>query len=81
MSNILEFTGEYHTRVQKSKRLADSLSVELCQHATEMGIDTSNPQFVYDFAWIVKFIEVMVDNDMGVANKLAKLMENAQLET
>lgn len=81
MSNILEFTGEYHTRVKKAKRLTDSLSVELCQHATEMGIDTSNPQFVYDFAWIVKFIEVMVDNDMGVANKLAKLMENAQLET
>lgn len=80
MGDVVEFTGEYHTRVQKAKKLAECLSVELAQHASEIGIDTSNPQFVYDFAWIIKFIEVMVDNDMGVANRLSKLMENLQNE-
>lgn len=80
MGDLIEFTGEYYTRVKRSEEFANALSVELAQHAAELGIDTSDPQFVYDFAWVIKFIEVMVDNDLGVANQLAKLMENARTD-
>lgn len=80
MGDLIEFTGEYYSRVKKSEEFAKTLSVQLAQHAAELGIDTSDAQFVYDFAWIIKFIEVMVDNDLGVANQLAKLMENARTD-
>ena len=76
MGDVLEFTGEYYTRVKRSEEFAEELSVMLAKHANELGIDTSTTQFIYDFAWIVKFIEVMVDNDQGVANRLSKMMEN-----
>ena len=38
-------------------------------------MDTNDQQFVYDFAWVVKFLGVLVDNDLGVANPLSKRME------
>ena len=38
--------------------------------------DVQNQQFMYDMAWVMKFTEVLVDNQLGVANRLAKYMES-----
>ncbi len=77
MGKVIEFTGEYYTRIKRSKKLGDILALELVTSMQEKhGIDIANEQFVYDMAWVVKFLEVLVDNQYGVANRLSKLMEN-----
>ena len=39
-------------------------------------MDVQNQQFMYDMAWVMKFTEVLVDNQLGVANRLSKYMES-----
>jgi|TARA_B110000495_G_C22805986_1_gene470643 hypothetical protein len=76
MGDILEFTGEYHTRIKKSQECSEALANKILEHAENVGMDTNDQQFVYDFAWVVKFLGVLVDNDLGVANPLSKRMES-----
>lgn len=80
MGDLVEFTGEYYSKTKRAKAYSEELAVALAAHAKELGIDTNDAQFVYDFAWIVKFIEVMVDNDQGVVNRLSKMMENLKIQ-
>jgi len=76
MGDVVEFTGEYYTRVQRSKLLADILALELVESMTNNhNIDITEQQFVYDMAWVVKFMEVLLDNHFGVSNRLSVLME------
>ena len=74
-NNILEFTGEYYTRQQRSKELNEELSVQLITELQKLGIDTNDPQFVFDMAWVVKFMQVTLDNQYGIANDLGRLMK------
>ena len=77
MNNILEFTGKYHTRQKRSQEFADQLALQFVEYAQEhLDIDVHNQQFMYDMAWVMKFTEVLVDNQLGVANRLSKFMEN-----
>ena len=76
MNNILEFTGEYYTRQQRSKELNEELSVQLITELQKLGIDTNDPQFVFDMAWVVKFLQVTLDNHFGIANDLGRLMKH-----
>ena len=80
MGDLVEFTGEYYSKTKRAKAYSEELAVALAAHAKELGIDTNDAQFVYDFAWIVKFIEVTVDNDQGVVNRLSKMMENLKIQ-
>ena len=75
MNNILEFTGEYYTRQQRSKELNEELSVQLITELQKLGVDTNDPQFVFDMAWVVKFLQVTLDNHFGIANDLGRLMQ------
>ena len=72
--NILEFTGEYYTRQKRSKELNEELSVMLITELQKLGINTNDPQFVMDMAWVVKFLQVTLDNHFGIANDLGRLM-------
>ena len=72
--NILEFTGEYYTRQKRSKELNEELSVMLITELQKLGINTNAPQFVFDMAWVVKFLQVTLDNQYGIANDLGRLM-------
>ena len=72
--NILEFTGEYYTRQKRSKELNEELSVMLITELQKLGINTNDPQFVFDMAWVVKFLQVTLDNQYGIANDLGRLM-------
>ena len=77
MDNILEFTGEYYTRQKRSQEFADQLALQFVEYAQNyLDIDVHNQQFMYDMAWVMKFTEVLVDNQLGVANRLSKFMEN-----
>ena len=77
MGDVLEFTGEYYTRVKRSKEMADALALNFVEYAQEvLGMDISSQQFTYDMAWVMKFTEVLVDNEMGVANRLSTMMES-----
>ena len=72
--NILEFTGEYYTRQKRSKELNEELSVQLITELQKLGVNTNDPQFVFDMAWVVKFLQVTLDNQYGIANDLGRLM-------
>ena len=72
--NILEITGEYYTRQKRSKELNEELSVMLITELQKLGINTNDPQFVFDMAWVVKFLQVTLDNQYGIANDLGRLM-------
>ena len=77
MGDLLEFTGEYYTQVKRSKALADTLALDLVISMQDQhNLDISDQQFVYDMAWVVKFLEVLLDNQFGVSNRLATLMES-----
>ena len=74
-NNILEFTGEYYTRQKRSKELNEELSVLLITEMEKLGINTNDPQFMFDMAWVVKFMQVTLDNQYGIANDLGRLMK------
>ena len=76
MSNVIEFTGEYYTRQKRSKEFVDIIALNYVEFAEQEGFDIYDQQFVYDMAWIVKFTEVLVDNQLGLANRLSTLMTN-----
>ena len=75
MKNVLEFTGEYYTRQKRSKELNEELSVQLITELQKLGINTNDPQFLFDMAWVVKFLQVTLDNHFGIANDLGRLMK------
>tara|TARA_R100001244_G_scaffold45685_2_gene41021 strand:- start:592 stop:852 length:261 start_codon:yes stop_codon:yes gene_type:complete len=76
MNNIIEFTGEYYTRQKRSQEFVDSIALNYVEYAEQEGFNIYDQQFVYDMAWIVKFTEVLVDNQLGLANRLSTLMTN-----
>jgi len=39
-------------------------------------MNIQDQRFIYDMAWVVKFLEVLLDNQYGVSNRLSVLMEN-----
>ena len=75
MKNVLEFTGEYYTRQKRSKEVNEELSVQLISELQKLGVNTNDPQFVFDMAWVVKFLQVTLDNHFGIANDLGRLMK------
>ena len=75
MKNVLEFTGEYYTRQKRSNEVNEELSVQLITELQKLGVNTNDPQFVFDMAWVVKFLQVTLDNHFGIANDLGRLMK------
>ena len=75
MKNVIEFTGEYYTRQKRSKEVNEELSVQLITELQKLGVNTDDPQFVFDMAWVVKFLQVTLDNHFGIANDLGRLMK------
>ena len=71
MGIVLDFPKQ-KTRAQQSKELGDAISLELVYILENHGIKTTSSEFVYNMAWVVKFIEVLIDSEMGVPNDLSK---------
>jgi len=74
--NVVEFTGEYYTTMKRSREINEELSVGLILELQKLGINTDDPQCILDLAWVVKFLQVTLDNQLGIANDLGRLMQN-----
>ncbi|MDB4488203.1 hypothetical protein N9042_00370 [bacterium] len=68
MDNIIEFP-----RMKKSEELTDKLVTALIAHCHKEGMNTVNPDFVFDMAWVHKFLQATVDNQHNIANDLCRL--------
>ena len=70
--NVIPFPKPYLTTKDKSDIIVNELSLKLLDLLEASGIDTTRQGFILDMAWVVKFLEVTVDNSFGVENPLSK---------
>lgn len=70
--NVIPFPRPYLTTKDKSDIIVNELSLKLLDLLEASGIDTTRQGFILDMAWVVKFLEVTVDNSFGVENPLSK---------
>lgn len=70
---VLPFTGEYYTREKRSEEICEALVVDLVEKMrNEHNFDISNQVFLKNVTWLIKFVEVIVDDELGVANELSR---------
>ena len=69
---VIPFPRPYLTTKDKSDIIVNELSLKLLDLMEREGISTTGQDFILDMAWVVKFIEVTVDNSLGVENPLSK---------
>jgi len=60
-------------RMKKADDISHKLTTALILEAQKLGLDTMNQDFVYDCAWVHKFIRAMVDKQYNIANDLCRL--------
>ena len=73
MSNIIPFTGEFYSRARKADDICEELTAELVSiMQSKYGFDVSNDAFLVNIAWLIKFIKVTVDDELGLANELSR---------
>lgn len=60
-------------RMKKADDISHKLTTALIVEAQKLGLDTMNQDFVYDCAWVHKFIRAMVDKQCNIANDLCRL--------
>lgn len=73
MGEVIPFSGEYYTKERKADDICEELTCELVESMkTKYGFNTSNPEFLINIAWLIKFMEVIIADEMGLANKLSK---------
>lgn len=53
-------------RMKKADELSEKLISALVKEAHKQGLDTLNADFVYDMAWVSKFIKAAVDNQCNI---------------
>jgi hypothetical protein len=68
MDNIVEFP-----RMKKSEEITEKLATALLNACHEQGLNIENPDFVFDMAWVHKFLQAAVDNQHNIANDLCRL--------
>tara|TARA_Y100001973_G_C5162854_1_gene314483 strand:- start:717 stop:941 length:225 start_codon:yes stop_codon:yes gene_type:complete len=60
-------------RMKKAEELSDKLTAAVIIEAKRLGLNTTDQDFVFDMAWVHKFIKATVDNQCNVANDLCRL--------
>ena len=60
-------------RMKKADELSNKLTAALISEAKRLGLDTMNEDFVFDMAWVHKFIKATVDYQCNIANDLTRL--------
>jgi hypothetical protein len=72
MDNVIPFPKVYMTTKDRSDILVNDISLELIQILEDYNINVTSEEFIFDMAWVVKFLEVTIDNSLGVHNPLSK---------
>ena len=70
--NVIPFPKPYLTTKDKSDIIVNDISLKLLDLLEKNNINTTSQGFILDMAWVVKFLEVTVDNSFGVENPLSK---------
>ena len=69
---VIPFPKPYMTTKDKSDIIVNDISLALLRLLENNGINTTSQDFILDMAWVVKFLDVTVDNSLGVENPLSK---------
>ena len=69
---VIPFPKPYMTPKAKSDIIVNDISLALLRLLENNRINTTGQDFILDMAWGVKFLEVTVDNSLGVENPLSK---------
>ena len=73
MGDIIPFTGEFYTRARKADDICEELTAELVElMKSKYGFDVGSDEFLVNIAWLIKFIKVAVDDELGLANELSR---------
>ena len=82
MGDVVPFTGEFYTRHRKAEDICDDVIQAIEEKLrTEYGFDTSNETFMVNTAYLLKFIEVMVHDELGLANKLSRDLKESDAKS
>ena len=63
---VIPFPKPYMTTKDKSDIIVNDISLALLRLLENNGINTTSQDFILDMAWVVNFLEVPVDNSLGV---------------
>ena len=80
-SNVVPFTGEYSTRRNRAENITEDVmaaTIETLHH--KHGFKTNEPEFIANIAWVMKFMKVVVDDELGLANELSRELKCQQFE-
>ena len=68
MDKVVEFP-----RMKKSEEIAENIMKAIILECNKQGLNTQNQDFVFDMAWVNKFVKATVDNQCNIANDLIRL--------
>ena len=60
-------------RKKKADKQTEQLMEPLITECYKLGINTHNPDFAFDMAWVKTFLQATVDNQNNLANDLCRL--------
>ncbi len=66
--NVIDFP-----RKKKADKQTEQLMEALITECYKLGINTHNPDFAFDMAWVKTFLQATVDNQNNLANDLCRL--------
>ena len=68
MSKVIDFP-----RKATADKQTETLMMTLITECQKLGINTANKDFLFDMAWVKKFVQATVDNQNNLANDLCRL--------
>ena len=68
MDKVIDFP-----RMRKSEEISENIMKAIVLECNKQGLNTENQDFVFDMAWVNKFVRATVDNQCKIANDLIRL--------
>ena len=68
MDKVIDFP-----RMRKSEEISEKVMKAIILECNKQGINTHDQDFVFDMAWVNKFVRATVDNQCNIANDLIRL--------
>jgi len=59
--------------MRKSEEISENIMKAIVLECNKQGLNTENQDFVFDMAWVNKFVRATVDNQCNIANDLIRL--------
>ena len=75
MDKVIDFP-----RRRQSEEISEKVMKAIIIECQKQGLNTTNQDFVFDMAWVHKFVKATVDNQCNIANDLTRLTRAQGLE-